>query len=131
MKIRSNLSSVEIKQRDFLFNAIKKIATDKRTPAWISDYFRNAVVEVKKLKDCISVSSPVDENKYLNDERITVGDRCKNIDEKDSCVYEIINFVTKIDEIRLFDVKIVKGNAKNPPGAIIYNCPETRLKKIA
>ena len=39
------------KQRDILFDACKKIATDTKCPKWIADFLREEVMKAKQVKD--------------------------------------------------------------------------------
>lgn len=117
--------SFEAEQRDLLFEAIKKVATDRRTPGWILDVLSKAAMDAKNLARKIPDS--LDDDKVSSTKSLEVGSLARNIDKSDKCVYKILDLSTEVQGIRLFNVQIVEGNTKNPAGMLIHNVPETKL----
>lgn len=118
------------KQRDIFLNALKTIATNKRTPDWISKYCRNEVTKARELKQ----NESGDDKDILTKEQILSapfepGDLVRNYDEKDKCVYQIVRLSTTIDGVNLWDLRIIKGDDKNPVNHIVPNVPENKFHK--
>lgn len=120
--------SVEAEQRDLLFAAIKKVATDRRTPGWILDVLSKAAMDAKNLARKLPDS--LDTNDVSSTKSLEPGVLARNIDSKDSCLYKVLDISTEIQGIKLFTVQIIEGNDKNPAGMIIHNVPETKLKAV-
>lgn len=113
-------------QRDELFNACKKVATDKKCPPWIAQILSNSVMKSMRIqREIINATTvkPVDVE-------LSVGMTVMNSDIKDKCLYKIIKMGPVIQDVQLYDVQIVKGDANNPIGMTIYNVPRQKLKAV-
>lgn len=111
-------------QNKILFNAIRSVATNKKCPDWIKDILSKSVMEAKKLK--MTGSGPIPERKPIE-----VGDIVKNANEpKDVCLYQVIELADVMDNIKLFNVKVVKGNNSVVAGTILHNVGEHLLVKV-
>ena len=114
------------KQRDILFEACKRIATDSKCPKWISDILRDEVMKAKQVKEefpsledskeSIATVQPLD----INDIVII---NSNNV----SCVAKIIKEDIPVNDIRLFDVQVVENNKYHNIGQIFHNVPESLM----
>lgn len=111
-------------QRDMLLELCKEIATNKKTPNWIIGIIRDGVMKAKTTK-----VQGISQEDIMNseDKTLTEGVVCTSNIPKDDCEYLIVRIADMIMGTQLFDVQIVKGNAKNPVGTIVHNVPETKL----
>lgn len=114
------------KQRDILFEACKKVATNKKCPPWISEILRNAVMEAKNLKEefpSFDETEPEVQTLNLNDIVIIESN-------KTSCKAKLIEETDTIQNIRMFNVQVIETNANHQKGQIFHNIPETFMRKI-
>lgn len=123
---RINITMTEIdiirQQRDILFNACKSVATDKKCPDWISKVLSTAAMNVKKIQETEKVETDIELSKALE-----LNAYVKSNKPGDYCIYQIQKIGPEVQGVQLYDVVIVKGNATNPVGSIIYNVPSTML----
>jgi hypothetical protein len=116
------------KQRDILFDACKKIATDTKCPKWIADFLREEVMKAKQVKDDFPDLKDSQETPQtgqpleVNDIVVVTNNGC-------SCVAKLVKEAIPVDDIRLFDIQIVEGDKNNQVGQIYYNIPETLMKR--
>lgn len=117
------VSSFE-KQRDILYNAMKKIATSKNCPDWIEKIIRQAVQEARNIetkKEEFPALSKANEPLNIDDMVETTA--------KDECVYKIIEEVDPIEGVRLFNIRVETGDINNMVGQVYHNVPETMLRR--
>ncbi len=118
--------SIYEKQRDILFDACKKVATDQKCPKWIADILRDAVITAKNLKeDFPSFSTDQDSHP---EHTLQVGDIVIITNNNTSCVAKLIEEQLSPGTIRIFDVQVTEGNKNNPTGTIFHNVPETIMR---
>ena len=106
-------------QRHILSETLKKIATNRNTPAWICETCRLGIDKARTLETNCSTDSVT----------FSVGDIVSNIDRKDKCKYQLLSISTELDGIRLWNVRIVSGDRNNPPGLTVCNIPENKFCK--
>lgn len=121
---------IHVEQLNILLNAIKTVVQNKNCPTWIN----------KKLVESVSLAKSLKANGSINNEpTIEIDNTLKpfEINEEvvsnvkdDKCIYQIIEKLDPIQNINLYNVKIIKGNKKNPEGIIVHNVPETMLQHI-
>ena len=116
------------KQRDILFDACKKIATDTKCPKWIADFLREEVMKAKQVKDDFPDLKDCQETP-LSDKPFEVNDIVVVTNNGASCVAKLVKEAIPVDDIRLFDIQIVEGDKNNQVGQIYYNIPETLMKR--
>lgn len=114
------------KQRDVLFEACKKIATDQKCPKWIADILRDAVISAKNIKeDFPSFSNDQD---LHSEHTLQLGDIVIITNNNTSCVAKLIEEQLSPGNIRIFDVQVIEGNKYNTVGTIFHNVPETLMR---
>ncbi len=121
------MTEVELlkRQRAILSNALRTIATNNRTPAWISDICKKEVSKARALE-----SQDEDSPRTQQDfSALEPGDIVRNTDSKDKCVYQLVRVSTTLDGIRLWDIRILKGDERNPQGLLVNNVPENKFVK--
>ena len=116
------------KQRDILFDACKKIATDTKCPKWIADFLREEVMKAKQVKDDFPDLKDCQETPQT-DTPFEVNDIVVVTNNGASCVAKLVKEAIPVDDIRLFDIQIVEGDKNNQIGQIYYNIPETLMKR--
>jgi RNA polymerase subunit RPABC4/transcription elongation factor Spt4 len=116
------------KQRDILFDACKKIATDTKCPKWIADFLREEVMKAKQVKDDFPDLKDCQETPQT-DAPFEVNDIVVVTNNGASCVAKLVKEAIPVDDIRLFDIQIVEGDKNNQVGQIYYNIPETLMKR--
>ena len=116
------------KQRDILFDACKKIATDTKCPKWIADFLREEVMKAKQVKDDFPDLKDCQETPQT-DAPFEVNDIVVVTNNGASCVAKLVKEAIPVDNIRLFDIQIVEGDKNNQVGQIYYNIPETLMKR--
>lgn len=119
------------KQRDILFEACKKIATNKRTPDWISGALTQAVMAAKAVQDDIwdeGLNSIIEPKVQLPP---AIG-KLAHIDMLDNLPYKIklLSESEEVEGVRLWHVQIVEGTGPHKVGAIVYNVPETWIHDV-
>ena len=118
-------------QRNILFEACKKIATDQKCPKWIADYLRDQVMLAKQVKEKVEFPDLEDKEKEpVVDKPIEVNDTVIVTNNGCTCTALIIAECIPVDNTRLFDIKIVKGDSNNLVNQIYTNIPETMMKRI-
>lgn len=116
-------------QRDILFEACKKVATDQKCPKWIADLLRDAVMKAKNVKDEFP-SFDADQKSTLSDQPLKIGDVVIVSNNNTSCVAKLIEEPVSPDEhIRLFDIQVVEGNKTHSVGQVFHNIPETMMRR--
>ena len=116
------------KQRDILFDACKKIATDQKCPKWIADFLREEVMKAKQVKDDFPDLKDCQET-HQTDAPFEVNDIVVVTNNGASCVAKLVKEAIPVDDIRLFDIQIVEGDKNNQVGQFYYNIPETLMKR--
>ena len=116
------------KQRDILFDACKKIATDTKCPKWIADFLREEVMKAKQVKDDFPDLKDCQETPQT-DAPFEVNDIVVVTNNGVSCVAKLVKEAIPVDDIRLFDIQIVEGDKNNQVGQIYYNIPVTLMKR--
>jgi len=118
------------KQRDMLFDACKKIATNKNCPVWIKTILTSTVINAKNLTSNKESEEIVPIVETVNNIEFKLDDLVKSNITKDDCVYKIEKIGYKIENVQLYDISIVHGNSNNPVGTIIHNVPKTMLVRF-
>lgn len=114
-------------QRDILFEACKKIATDQKCPKWIADILRDSVIKAKNIKE--EFPSFSDQETQVSDQTLNIGDIVVIHSNGTSCVAKLIEEEDPIDNVRLFNVQIVEQNKTHQLGTVFHNVPETLMRK--
>lgn len=111
------------KQRDILFEACKEIATNKRTPEWISGILTQAVKTARQVKDDFWEEG-IGDKKQETYKEPQVGLKGK-IDMLDNTPYyvEILKEAEEVEGIKLFHIRILNGKGPHAIGSIVYNVP--------
>lgn len=127
--------SVERRQNRILVEAIRKVVTNQRTPNWIKNPLVEAVKEAKALKPSepkvVQKTTPAEPIEPEEEIALEVGCMCVDaLESSDTCQYLIIREGLVIDNIQLFDVRVVKGDKKTPKGTVMHNVPSTYLRVI-
>lgn len=127
--------SIEQQQNRILVEAIRKIATNPRTPNWIKNPLVDAVKEAKALKlstpKVVQKTAPEEPIEPEEEIALEVGCLCVDaLESTDTCQYLIIREGLVIDNIQLFDVRVVKGDKKTPKGTVMHNVPSTYLRAV-
>ena len=127
--------SIERQQNRMLVEAIRKIATNPRTPNWIKNPLVEAVKEAKALKPSehkvVQKTAPEEPIEPEEEIPLEVGCLCVDgLESSDTCQYLIIREGLVIDNIQLFDVRVVKGDKKTPKGTVMHNVPATYLRAV-
>lgn len=128
--------SIERQQNRVLVEAIRKVVTNPRTPGWVKRPLTEAVKEAKALKP--SEPTAVQRATAVQREEPEqlfwppyVGAECVDaLNPKDECLYKILREGIVIDQIQLYDVQVLKGDSKTPPGVIMHNVPSNYLKAV-
>lgn len=138
----------KIQQIKILVEAIRKIATNPRTPSWIKNPLENAVKEAKALQPSVhpdetekapEQDSMAHAEPIKNAEHIThaepieneVGAECVDaLDPKDGCLYKIVRRGLVIDGVQLWDALVLRGDKKTPAGVTILNVPNHYLRAV-
>lgn len=125
-----------------LVDAIKKVVTHSRTPDWIKRDLEDAVKEARSAYKRVESSSCVDpgrdsgsSSEALNVREadnqpadLAVGALCVDaVSEDDRCLYEITAEGMTIDGVKLWDVRVVRGDKRTPAGVAVHNVPSTFL----
>lgn len=119
-------TEIIIKQKQILADALKTIGTNKRTPGWIVDVCKRAVINAREVeKECSLVTT----SKSVVTTPIELGDIVHSNDPKDKCVYSVVRLSTTIDNVKLWDLSVLKGDGKAQIGQIAHNVPETKFHK--
>ena len=122
--------SIERQQNHVLVEAIRKVVTNPRTPAWIKRPLTEAVKEAKALKQSETPAAKKEEPEQLFWPPY-VGAECVDaLNPKDECLYKILRDGIVIDQVQLYDVQVLKGDSKTPPGVIMHNVPSNYLKAV-
>lgn len=111
-------------QRDILFEAAKKVATNHKCPAWIAKILSEAVMQSKKLQNSADIEVTSD---TTLSKTIEVGATVKSNKKNDTCIYKIMEEGPVIQGVKLYTLVIIKGNKDNPEGHVLYNVPENWL----
>lgn len=115
------------KQRDILFEACKKIATDKRCPEWISNLLRDEVMKAKQLKEDFP---SFDDDKPIDNTPLKEGDVVIVNSNNTSCKAKLLNKAISPDpNVDLWDVQVVENNKTHVIGTIFHNIPNTMIRK--
>ena len=138
-------TSVEKQPIKILVDAIKKVVTHSRTPDWIKRDLEAAVKEARSAYKRVDSSCRVDpgrESESSSDapemreadiepiSQLAVGALCVDaVSEEDSCLYEITAEGMTIDGVKLWDVRVARGDKRTPAGVTIHNVPSTFLKR--
>lgn len=125
--------SVERQQCRILVEAIKKIATNPRTPNWIKNPLETAVKEAKALKpsETTGTQESAPEEALMPPIELDVGVECIDaLDPGDKCLYKIVSKGLEIEHVQLYDVQVTKGDKKTPVGVIMHNVPATYLRGV-
>lgn len=115
-------------QRDILFEACKKIATDQKCPKWIADILRDAVIKAKNIKDEFPTFD-TDQKTTLSDQPLQIGDVVIVNNNNTSCVAKLIEEEMSPGDIRIFNIQVVEGNNNHMIGQIFHNVPETMMRR--
>lgn len=112
-------------QRRVLLETLKTIATDKRTPNWISDHCRDGAKKAKnvELENGTTIKT---ENPPEILSPIQIGDLVKNVDSKDTTIFEVLELSCELDGVKLWNLRVMSGDMN---GVIIHNIPGTKLNK--
>lgn len=119
--------SIYEQQRDILFEACKKVATDQKCPKWIADLLRDSVMKAKNLKE--EFPSFSDQETPSPAQPFQVGDIVVIHSNNTSCVAKLIEEDDIIDNVRLFNVQVVEANKNHQVGAVFHNVPETLMRR--
>lgn len=128
-----------------LVDAIKKVVTHSRTPDWIKRDLEAAVKEARSAYKSVDSSSRVDPgrdsesssealdmreaDRQPTSSQLAVGALCADaLSEEDSCLYEITAEGMTIDGVKLWDVRVVRGDKRTPAGVTVHNVPSTFLR---
>lgn len=127
--------SIERQQNRILVEAIRKVVTNQRTPNWIKNPLTEAVKEAKALKPSettvVQKTAPAEPIEPEEEIPLEVGCLCVDgLESSDTCQYLIIREGLVIDNIQLFDVRVVKGDKKTPKGTVMHNVPATYLRAV-
>jgi len=140
-------TSAEKQPIKILVDAIKKVVTHSRTPDWIKRDLEAAVKEARSAykrvdssccvgpgRESESPSESTDMREADRDQSykavdLSVGALCVDaLSEDDSCLYEITAEGMTIDGVKLWDVRVVRGDKRTPAGVTVHNVPSTFLK---
>lgn len=113
-------------QRTILLEALKTIATNTKTPKWISELCKREVTKARSLST--TEQEPVQYTGAQN-ASFEPGDIVRPVDETDKCVYQIVSLSTNIEGVNLWNIRILKGDRNNPVGFVVSNVPETKFHK--
>ena len=122
--------SIERHQNRVLVEAIRKVVTNPRTPGWVKRPLTEAVKEAKALKqsETPAVQREEPEQEFWPP---YVGAECVDaLNPKDECLYKILREGLVIDQVQLYDVQVLNGDSKTPPGVIMHNVPSNYLKAV-
>lgn len=127
--------SIERQQNRILVEAIRKVVTNQRTPNWIKNPLVEAVKDAKALKPSetavVQKTAPAEPIESEEETPLEVGCLCVDgLESSDTCQYLIIREGLVIDNIQLFDVRVVKGDKKTPNGTVMHNVPATYLRAV-
>ena len=107
-----------------LLDTIKNVCTNRKCPEWIKNTFIKTIEEIRNSE---IKKMPIYE---FENSPLEIGDILKNSDEKDKCLYELVEFGPCILDSQLINVKIIDGDINNPKGFIIHNVTATKMRKI-
>lgn len=114
-----------LKQRDILFDACKKVATNNKCPAWIAEILKKSVMEAKNLKEEFPDFEP-----EIDNSPIEINDIVKIEANNTSCKAKIIEETDTVQNIRMFHVQVIESNANHQKGQLFHNIPESFMTKI-
>jgi len=129
-------------QIKILVEAIRKIATNPRTPSWIKNPLENAVKEAKALQPSehlaetekateqysMAHAEPTAQEQHIDNE---VGVECVDaLDPRDGCLYKIVRRGLVIEGVQLWDALVLRGDKKTPAGVTILNVPNHYLRAV-
>lgn len=110
-------------QRDILFEACKKVATNKKCPDWISKILSDAAIQSKKLQNTeVEITSD-----FTLSDKIEIGAIVASNKYNDKCIYRITAEGPIVQGVQLYELVVIKGNKDNPEGSVLYNVPENWL----
>ena len=122
--------TIERQQNRVLVEAIRKVVTNPRTPGWVKRPLTEAVKEAKALKPSGTTAVQREEPEQLfwppYDGAVCVD----ALDPRDKCLYKILRKGIVIDHVQLYDVQVLNGDSKTPPGVIMHNVPSNYLKAV-
>ena len=118
-------TEILVKQKQILAEAIKTIGTNRKTPSWIVEVCKRAVLDARKVEE----SSQTQLTKVAISTQFEPGDIVRATDPKDKNVYSLIRVSTTIDNMKLWDLSVLKSDGKSPVGGIAHNVPETKFHK--
>ena len=126
------MSDVKTEQLNILMESIRDIVKAKTCPDWVARKLTEAVKRAKTFNgETANGTSNFSEYKVDYEYRpFNIGDNVISNINGDNCLYNIIGQHDPVNGVNLYTVKIIKGNANNPPGHIAYNVPETMLQHI-
>lgn len=119
-------TEIIVKQKQILADALKTIGTNKRTPSWIVDVCKRAVINAREVEKESSLAAT---NTPITATPIEPGDIVRSNDPKDKCIYSVVRLSTTIDNIKLWDLSVLKGDGRAQVGQIAHNVPETKFHK--
>lgn len=111
------------KQRDILFEACKKVATDSKCPSWASKVLSDAVRSAKQYRadvapDTVPGVKPIEIGATV---KVTQHD-------KSGTIYKIVAKSEIVLGVQLYNLQVIKSGAPELPlGKVRYNVPETWL----
>lgn len=115
-------------QRDILFEACKKVATDQKCPKWIADYLRDEVMRAKQIKEEFPSLNTETETTQA-DKPLEVNDIVVITNNGVSCIAKLVKEAIPVDNIRMFDVQVVQNDKNHNIGQQFYNIPETFMRR--
>lgn len=115
-------------QRDILFEACKKIATDQKCPKWIADILRTEVMRAKQVKEDFPDLKEAQEVPQ-EDAPLEIGNVVVINNNGVSCVAKLVKEAIPVDGIRLFDVQVIENSKNHTIGQTYVNIPETLMRR--
>ena len=115
-------------QRDILFEACKKVATDQKCPKWIADLLRDAVMKAKQTKE----EFPTLDNSSESPTAalpLQIGDIVVITNNNACCIAKIIAEPPFPGDIRIFDVQVTENTKNHNIGQVFHNVPETFMRR--
>lgn len=116
------------KQRDILFDACKRVATDQKCPKWIADFLRDEVMKAKQVKEDFPDLKDCQETPQT-DQPLSVNDIVVVTSNGVSCVAKLVKEAIPVDDVRLFDVQVVENNKNHQIGQVFHNVPESLMRR--
>lgn len=115
-------------QRDILFEACKKVATDQKCPKWIADLLRDAVMKAKQTKE----EFPSLDNSSESPTAalpLQIGDIVVINNNNACCIAKIIEEPPFPGDIRIFNVQVTENTKNHNIGQVFHNVPETFMRR--